>query len=1119
MTCDPRPPTSNWGRLCPSRRRGALLLCLGLLGAGLLALPSAAEVRDPAGPPRTEVLPAPHELPPPPDCLPPYLPRYDVDIDLDIPGHQARVCLKATWTNPHPCPTRQLVFNAHSRYVVPDKDVGLVAKTLELLRVAPGEAMGIKDPALEVHRIALADKRHGTDELAFTYGGDTLTDLVVELPCEVKSGESVTVVMDITMHLPQKQGRWGQWAGVTYLSNWLPVFAYYGDPAPRGDDEVVRGGKADGSPPAPRLVRAKGDVSGPSPPCGAASWQPTPFIPWHQPFLNEAAVYHVRVCLPCDQKVACTGTVVATAPLPEGRQRVDIEAVGVRDFAFLCSARYQAFEGKVPAGPGVPPIRVHVLAFPKHEFYAREMVRVACDALLNYCKWFGPYPYADFTIAEAFFGWNGNECSTLVMIDERVFAMPHVGAGYVEYLVSHETCHQWWYNLIGTNGYCETWMDEAMANYFSHRLLNQKVGRNNALMKYPRGLEWLPNIRREDYRSYGLYGTIGRGENCPVVQEMPKFGHLVNLFNMCYDKGGRVVGMIEERLGECAFMDFVRRVATRYRYRILRVADFRRELEEYTGLSWRDFFHDWLYGSGLCDWCVEKVEVEPPPKCVEGRGLFFWRRRSATVRAQAEGDPSALTKVVVWLRQKAEYDEQTVLGIALPNSEGYPVRIPIFPQAEPYSVEDMQARVERLPGSGGAHVRVEVLLPAEPTQVAVDPDQVLVDKDPSNNFWKPPVRVRVTPVYTFLEETDLTNAYDRWNVLLGPWVYGSAYNDAWYTRSTMLGFRAGLYRTQVFQGGAYAAYRTDFRDVLAGVDGQWDHWPGAHFQVGFNAEQRLTQFYRGDDNAFRAVLWGRYVFLYGSSLYLPPAHYLESFGAYQDNFFPFVRQPTPLGERFDRTSTAGLHYRINYLTPYWDPEGGFQLDALYEGGVADLPEHVMLQKVSGQLTVVHYLPDLSGPLRGVPRLHAAAAPVLEYLADTRVAVRLFGGTSVPTRGEFFTMGGGDLFRGFDLAERQGSTVWVGSLEWRVPLAKGLSLDAVDHVVGLRNVYGAVFYDVGDAYLRNRSVGPVAHAVGAGLRLDVAWFGFVERTTLRLDVAKAVNGETPVQVWFGVNHPF
>ena len=69
---------------------------------------------------------------------------------------------------------------------------------------------------------------------------------------------------------------------------------------------------------------------------------------------------------------------------------------------------------------------------------------------------------------------------------------------------------------------------------------------------------------------------------------------------------------------------------------------------------------------------------------------------------------------------------------------------------------------------GDNTIRVEVLLPDEPTQVAVDPDQVLIDRDPSNNYWKPPVRIRFSPVYTFLEETDLTNNYDRWNYHFRP---------------------------------------------------------------------------------------------------------------------------------------------------------------------------------------------------------------------------------------------------------------------------------------------------------------------------------------------------------------
>ena len=87
------------------------------------------------------------------------------------------------------------------------------------------------------------------------------------------------------MNLPKKQGRLGQWRDVSFLSNWLPVFAVYDDPA--------------------------GDLAAAAQAVGAEGWHPTPFIPWHQPFYNEAGIYRVRLVMPCGQEVACTGAVVA----------------------------------------------------------------------------------------------------------------------------------------------------------------------------------------------------------------------------------------------------------------------------------------------------------------------------------------------------------------------------------------------------------------------------------------------------------------------------------------------------------------------------------------------------------------------------------------------------------------------------------------------------------------------------------------------------------------------------------------------------------------------------------------------------------------------------------------
>jgi hypothetical protein len=975
--------------------------------------------------------------------VPPWLPRYYLDIRMDVENHTVTTRQQVTWTNRHHRPANELVFNAHSHYKVPSAEVGFFAKTLELLRMSPREALDTKGEALQIDHVFLTGEGDKATPLAFHLAGDTSTDLVVPLPKAIATGESVTLVIESTVHLPQKHGRWGQWERVTFLSNWLPVVAVY-------------------------------DEDG---------WHPTPFIPWHQPFYNEAGVYHARVALPAEQKLGCSGTITSERELPDGWKEVDIVASGVRDFALLCSARYQEFSDTIGGEGQQAPVRVHVLAFPEHEHYAREILRIACEAITTYSRWFGHYPYPDFTITEAFFGWNGNECATLVMIDARVFGMPHMANAYMDYLISHETCHQWWYNLVGTNGYCETWMDEALATHFAHRLMTQKHGKNNELLHYPRGLEWLPNIRREDYRSYSLLGTIGRGENSPCVQPIKGFGHLANLFSMCYDKGSRIVGMIEDRIGEDAFLDFIRIVQSKYRYRILHVAEFQHELEAYTGESWKEFFDNWLHGPGLCDWAVEKVHLE------EGKGGCH---------------------ATVILHQKAEYNEQTVLGFALETDDQYSIRIPIMPQAQRVELPEHGAVVESL---GPNRVKVEIVLPCKPKQIAVDPDQILIDKNPANNYWKKPLRCRLTPLYTALEETDITCAFDRWNLIAGPYVNRPAYDDPWYARSTLVGVRAGLYRTQHFNGGVYAAYRTDYNDVVIGADGELDHWPWAKTQLGFNVEQRVATFENGRDTAFRAAIYGRYVLAYGSSLYLPPMAFVETFGAYQDDFLPFNRHPVPGAVRYESLETAGIHYHKNLLTPYWDPVAGYQLDLTYAGGAVNIGDTRAAHEFIGQFAMVKSFPDLTSWTGEL--LH----PICSYLADTRLACRIYGAGGVPDRVEYFALGGSTLFRGFSQNEREGSLVWVGSLEWRLPLAQMVQWDVCDHIAGGRNLYAAVFYDVGDALTRGHSVGPVAHAIGGGLRLDVAVFGFVERATLRLDVAKTINADTPLQFWLGVQHPF
>lgn len=999
---------------------------------------------------------------------PAWLPRYDLTIRVEPQQRVVKVVERVTWTNRHQRPARELVFNAHARYTIPDDEVGLIAKTVEILRVAPKEALTFDGPPLEIRsarlghaapiNVAQVKSQAATDgNLAFHYPSDNPTSLAISLPRPVGPGESITVELAFDFKIPAKKGRWSQWNDITALAQWLPVLAVY-------------------------------DESG---------WQPTPFIPWHQPFHNEAGIYTARITIPSDYQVACSGAFQAVQDAGNGWTQYDVAPTPLRDFALVASTRFQERLGQ--AGR----VQVRCLYLPEHEHYAKELVDTACAALPFYEKWFGPYPYSQFTIAEACFGWNGNECGGLVLIDDRMFNMPHMAKGYPTYLIAHELCHQWWYNVVGTNGYAETWMDEGPATHFSHRFADQMYGRNNQLIEYPKGLGWLPNIRRDDLRNGGLIGARARGEVLPTVQELPKYSHLVNLTAATYDRGSKVIGMIEERLGEAAFLDFTRQIYRKYHFQILRVADYQRELEAYTGRSWDDFFAHWVHGAGMCDWAVERVEIN---------GVA----RNGPLRKRIN-EP---VRVVVHLKQQGDFNEPAVLGIRLDDGEGYQIRVPVHPDVPEIEMQEPITRVSArvMPaardGRGQAEVRVELELPREPLQITVDPDRVLLDQNLPNNRWKSESRLRWTPFYTQLDEVEVVNAYDQWNFTVGPWAQFSTFNDPWFARSPIAGLRVGAMRLQEFKGGAFVGYRANDRNMIVGADGLWDHVPFPKTQVGFALEQSLETLGGDETPCSRAVVYGRYVFMYASSLYLQPFEYVELFSSVQNRCLPDPRWATPGANPFDDRAGLGIHYHKNMLTPYWDPEAGVAFDGTYQYGlpVFDDPD---FHQIYGQISTVKSFPKWitglsDGPIMG---------PFMGWLADTRLAFRLGGAWATPRDGLFFALGGGDQYRGFDLRERQGSATWVGSIEWRVPIVQNVCWDVCDHVAGVRNVYVAPFYDVGNAYVDGHSQGGVAHAFGVGLRIDTVWLGLIERTMLRFDVAKTVNSNTPWQFWFGISHPF
>src|SRR5206468_1000589 len=138
---------------------------------------------------------------------------------------------------------------------------------------------------------------------------------------------------------------------------------------------------------------------------------------------------------------------------------------------------------------------------------------------------------------------------------------------------------------------------------------------------------------------------------------------------------------------------------------------------------------------------------------------------------------------------------------------------------------------------------------------------------------------------------------------------------------------------------------------------------------------------------------------------------------------------------YDETGSTGIHYHLDLLTPYWDPEGGARIDATYTVGLADLEADHALQQLTAEASFVKFTPDLT--TIGERLAAAGFSPmadgrwpmaVLRWLSDTKWAFRAYGAVGLPNRAEYFPLGGSELLRGFDLAQRQGSIAWVASAE-------------------------------------------------------------------------------------------
>jgi hypothetical protein len=934
-------------------------------------------------------------------AIPAGLPEYRINARLDLDAKSVGAGQVVKFTNRSKVDVTELVFHVYPRFKIDPADIPALAKTLEVLRLSPDEALDAQGRRLAVSEVRIAGRSARFD---FDPKIDTLMSVPLSAP--LKPGKSIECEVDFTLSLPEKWGRWGHFRDVTYLMNWYPVLAFHDD----------------------------------------GGWSRTPFVPWHQPWHQEASHYHVTFDLPADQVVASTGRITEQHASAPGRKLITIGGSPSRDFALACSNRFEVNQRR--AGSTL----VRVVSLPEHRDNAAYLLDAACEVIPQYEEWFGPYYDEEYEMAPGFFGWNGNECSGLVFIDDRVLRLPAAGRRYLEHLATHETCHQWFWNVVGTDGFRETFMDEGLVTCFTALRLDGKHGLNDPLIVWPSALNWLPTVGREDMRLSGYYGWRARGGTGSAIRDINAMGNLGNLFCLAYDRGGKVVQMVHNRLGPGRFFAFFQDIYRDYAYKTFSYADLKRELDEFDPEGhWPTFLDGWLVEHKDGDWSVSSVKT----------GLATQAGRDVTVRLTHDG----------------EMLEPTVVMCRAGESE---VRVPIWPEIDHYEVPG--AKVDR----DGKTWTIHLVAPGAPSQVIVDPDHALLDAVPDNNRWKPEVAWRVTPFMTPLDTAGQFQAYDKPSFVAGPFI------DQ-YARG---GFKAGFQRLEKWQVIGWAGVEPALNEAIFGGQATLFHLPGPKDAVGVFYEQGMYNFYN-DKRHSGGRIFLRHRFLESSSFLADDQGFAE---IYLGNGNEFWQGDD--GRPVDgRLTAVGARFRLNTLFPFWDPVGGQLLDLTAEYGFKAFGSRYSYERVTAEYGIVRPLPEGLG-----------------YFSRSRLAFRAYGGVGFPDTEPYFRLGGGRRLRALDLSQDIGNAVWLITLEWRAPLWRNIDRDVLDHALSFRNLFGTVFYDVGQSFLAGKDLGVVS-GIGVGLRLDTTLFSFLERATLRLDIAQPIGtGRGPI-LWMGLNQVF
>lgn len=361
------------------------------------------------------------------------------------------------------------------------------------------------------------------EEAAWQYVNDDRTALEIDIP-PLADGETGELLIRSASQIPHCAHRTGYSEGVYALSHAVPVLSLYENGAWRKD-----------------VYHGIGD-----------------------PFVGPCANYSVRLSLPQGYIPACS------APLIQGEDGIwQGQALAARDIGLCVSRDYKM--ASLRAG------NTMIYSYAPDMEKAERAGNYAKKALETYSGLYGEYPWPMLTVCSADFPFTGMEYSCFFMLADQYYMDQYQET--LELAVAHETAHQWFYSLVGSDQWNHPWQDEAICEYAALRYVHKRYGQSS--------YEILKFYQVDSPMQEHIPGSLTPGSPIDYFANSTDYSAIV------YGRGAALFIALDEMLpgGVDAFL---KAYVERFQFDFVSRGEFEQYLQEYTGMDLQPLLLDYL---------------------------------------------------------------------------------------------------------------------------------------------------------------------------------------------------------------------------------------------------------------------------------------------------------------------------------------------------------------------------------------------------------------------------------------------------------------------------------------------------------------------------------------------